>query len=75
MPTQFVRDIILLDLNMPRMNGHELLARIKADDVLKSIPVIVLSSSTASGRYFQSLRIECKLLCQEIETRLLRLSL
>jgi CheY-like chemotaxis protein len=41
-------DIILLDLNMPRMGGHELLARIKSDDGLKSIPVIVLSSSTAA---------------------------
>jgi CheY-like chemotaxis protein len=41
-------DIILLDLNMPRMDGHELLARIKSDDVLKNIPVIVLSSSTAT---------------------------
>ncbi len=41
-------DIILLDLNMPRMSGFELLARIKSDDVLKSIPVIILSSSTAA---------------------------
>ena len=41
-------DIILLDLNMPRMGGHELLARIKSDDVLKSIPVIILSSSSAA---------------------------
>jgi chemotaxis family two-component system response regulator Rcp1 len=39
-------DIILLDLNMPKMDGHELLAIIKSDDALKSIPVIVLSSST-----------------------------
>lgn len=41
-------DIILLDLNMPRMGGHELLARIKSDEKLKSIPVIILSSSTAA---------------------------
>jgi CheY-like chemotaxis protein len=41
-------DIILLDLNMPKMGGHELLARIKSDEVLKSIPVFVLSSSTVA---------------------------
>lgn len=41
-------DIILLDLNMPRMGGHELLERIKSDDLFKSIPVIILSSSTAA---------------------------
>lgn len=38
-------DVILLDLNMPRMNGHEVLALIKADDRLKSIPIIILTSS------------------------------
>lgn len=41
-------DIIILDLNMPKMDGHELLARIKSDDALKSIPVIILSSSTTA---------------------------
>ncbi|MGI9498404.1 MAG: response regulator [Geminicoccaceae bacterium] len=38
-------DLIFLDLNMPRMNGHEFLAEIKADDDLKSIPTIVMSMS------------------------------
>ena len=38
-------DLILLDLNMPRMNGHEFLERMKADDELKSIPIIVMSMS------------------------------
>ena len=40
-------DIILLDLNLPRMNGHEVLKTIKSDDALKHIPVIILSSSNA----------------------------
>jgi CheY-like chemotaxis protein len=40
-------DLILLDLNMPRMNGHEVLAQVKSDDQLKSIPVVVLTTSTA----------------------------
>jgi CheY-like chemotaxis protein len=40
-------DIIILDLNLPRMNGLEVLAIIKSNDALKSIPVIVMSSSTS----------------------------
>lgn len=41
-------DIILLDLNLPRMNGLEFLARVKSSDRLKSIPVIVLTSSSVA---------------------------
>jgi CheY-like chemotaxis protein len=37
--------VILLDLNMPKMNGIEFLKVVKADDVLKRIPVIVLTTS------------------------------
>lgn len=40
-------DFILLDLNMPRMGGREFLEIIKHDDKLKSIPVIILTSSSA----------------------------
>jgi CheY-like chemotaxis protein len=39
-------DLILLDLNMPRCNGHEALEGIKRDPALRSIPVIVLTTST-----------------------------
>lgn len=38
-------DIIFLDLNLPRMNGREVLSHIKKDQELSAIPVIVLSSS------------------------------
>jgi CheY-like chemotaxis protein len=40
-------DLILLDLNLPRASGRELLAEIKADDHLRRIPVVVLTSSQA----------------------------
>jgi CheY-like chemotaxis protein len=40
-------DLVLLDMNLPRKNGFELLAEIKEDDNLKSIPVVILSTSSA----------------------------
>ncbi|MCX4234937.1 response regulator [Streptomyces sp. NPDC020707] len=40
-------DLIVLDLNMPRMNGRDLLKVLKSDDDLQSIPVVVLTTSTA----------------------------
>ena len=39
-------DLILLDLNMPRMDGREFLSRLRADDRYKAIPVVVLTTST-----------------------------
>jgi CheY-like chemotaxis protein len=40
-------DLILLDLNLPKMDGREVLARIKSDESLKNIPVVVLTTSKA----------------------------
>ena len=40
-------DLILLDLNLPRKNGREVLAEIKADPELKKIPIVVLTTSGA----------------------------
>jgi two-component system, chemotaxis family, response regulator Rcp1 len=40
-------DLIMLDLNLPRKDGREVLAEIKADNSLKTIPVVVLTTSDA----------------------------
>lgn len=40
-------DLILLDLNLPRKDGREVLAEIKQDTSLRAIPVVVLTTSTA----------------------------
>lgn len=40
-------DLILLDISLPRMNGHEVLHELKTDPALASIPVIILTSSQA----------------------------
>jgi chemotaxis family two-component system response regulator Rcp1 len=40
-------DLILLDLNLPRRNGREVLQEIKQDEILKAIPVVVLTTSRA----------------------------
>lgn len=42
-------DIILLDLNLPRMDGRETLKEIKSDERLRSIPVIMLTTSEADS--------------------------
>lgn len=49
-------DIILLDLNMPRKNGHEVLNEIKSDPVLKHIPVVLLTVSERDEDVLEALR-------------------
>ena len=49
--------VILLDLNMPKMNGIEFLRTIKSDEVLKKIPVVVLTTSKDEQDIAESFRL------------------
>jgi CheY-like chemotaxis protein len=49
-------DMILLDLNMPRMDGRELLLELKRDDNFKSIPAVVLTTSSAESDVLNAYR-------------------
>ena len=51
-------DIILLDLNLPRMDGREVLAHIKADDGLRSIPTVILTTSDAEADIVKSYQLQ-----------------
>jgi CheY-like chemotaxis protein len=50
-------DLILLDLNLPRMDGHEVLANIKSDADLQRIPVVILTTSDAEEDVLRSYRL------------------
>jgi chemotaxis family two-component system response regulator Rcp1 len=50
-------DLILLDLNLPKMDGREVLAQIKRDDHLKTIPTIILTTSGAQADILRSYQL------------------
>ncbi|NUO99535.1 MAG: response regulator [Nonomuraea sp.] len=50
-------DLILLDLNLPRMSGMEVLAEVKADATLRTIPVVILTTSEAEEDILHSYRL------------------
>jgi two-component system, chemotaxis family, response regulator Rcp1 len=50
-------DVIVLDLNLPKLHGREVLARVKANPHLQTIPVIVLTSSEAESDVESSYRL------------------
>ena len=51
-------DLILLDLNMPGMGGKEFLRRIKSDDTLKRIPVVILTTSDSEKDVLESYNLQ-----------------
>src|SRR4249919_986236 len=51
-------DIILLDLNLPRMDGREVLAHIKEDGSLKTIPTVILTTSEAEADIVKSYELQ-----------------
>jgi len=51
-------DLIVLDLNLPKMDGRELLAHIKKDESLKTIPVVILTTSEAEADILKSYQLQ-----------------
>ena len=55
---QQMPDLILLDLNMPRKNGHEVLAEIEADSILTKIPVVLMTVSERDEDVLEALKLK-----------------
>jgi CheY-like chemotaxis protein len=52
-------DLLLLDINMPRMDGREVLAEMVADEILKTIPVVVLTTSALDEEILKMYKLRC----------------
>jgi chemotaxis family two-component system response regulator Rcp1 len=52
-------DLVLLDLNMPRMDGREVLAEVVADKTLNAIPVVVLTTSAQDLEILKMYKLRC----------------
>jgi CheY-like chemotaxis protein len=50
-------DLVLLDLNLPRKDGREVLAEVKADESLRAIPIVVLTTSEAEEDVLKSYQL------------------
>ena len=53
-------DLVLTDINMPRMNGEQLIRCLEKDEVLKTIPVMVVSTDSSRSRVQQMLALGAK---------------
>ncbi len=58
-------DLILLDLNLPKMDGREVLAEIKSDPALEHIPVVVLTSSNADTDVLKAYKLKASCYVQK----------
>jgi CheY-like chemotaxis protein len=61
-------DLILLDLNLPKMDGSQVLAAIKKDESLKMIPTVILTTSHAAADIVKSYQLQANsYLCKPVE--------
>jgi CheY-like chemotaxis protein len=61
-------DLILLDLNLPKMDGREVLAQIKEDEDLKTIPTVILTTSEAEADIAKSYQLQANCyLCKPVQ--------
>jgi len=58
-------DLVLLDLNLPRKDGREVLAEIKADPNLKTLPVVVLTTSSAEADILKTYQLHANCYIQK----------
>lgn len=54
-----IPDLMLLDIEMPRMDGYELVAAMRADDRFKSIPILMITSRSGDKHRQRAFEIEC----------------
>jgi two-component system, chemotaxis family, response regulator Rcp1 len=52
-------DLLLLDINMPRMDGREVLAEMVADEILNAMPVVVLTTSALDEEILRMYKLRC----------------
>ncbi|MCG3131567.1 MAG: Response regulator rcp1 [Phycisphaerae bacterium] len=52
-------DLVLLDLNLPRLDGRGVLERMRADEALRTVPVVVLTTSRQEEDILRSYRVGC----------------
>jgi len=63
-----IPDLVLLDLNLPRMDGREVLATMKQDPQLKRIPVVILTSSEAESDIVKSYELHANCyMCKPVD--------